>query len=67
MSKKFYVYIKEGENDWEECGEGPLGQKTAERIAREIREDCCPAKVVNERDHAARIKPWDLVVKKWGL
>lgn len=60
---KYYVYVKEGENDWEECGEGPLGQKTAERIAREINAECCDAKVLTEREHEAQLptKAWDIV------
>jgi hypothetical protein len=36
---KYLVFIDEG-NGWEPQGDGPLGLKTAERIAREIREEC---------------------------
>lgn len=36
---KYLVFIDEG-NGWEPQGDGPLGQKTAERIAREIRTEC---------------------------
>lgn len=36
---KYIVWINEGAG-WEEQGEGPLTLKQAERIAREIRQDC---------------------------
>jgi hypothetical protein len=49
MSKQYIVWIKSRFDDegrkvedpiWEEQGDGPLGPKTAERIAREIKQDC---------------------------
>lgn len=36
---KYIVWIKEN-GHWVEQGDGPLSQKTAERIAREIRKEC---------------------------
>ena len=43
MTTRYFVWIydpKDGDKDWVECGEGPLTQKQAERISREIRADC---------------------------
>jgi len=36
---KYLVWVREG-NGWVEQGDGPLTLTTAERIAREIRQDC---------------------------
>lgn len=38
MSARFVVWIKQ-RGEWTEQGDGPLSKATAERIAREIRED----------------------------
>lgn len=35
---RFIVWIDQGKG-WEEQGDGPMGEKTAERVAREIRAD----------------------------
>jgi hypothetical protein len=35
---KYIVWVKEG-GVWQENGDGPVTQKTAERIARELRHD----------------------------
>lgn len=43
---KYLVWIKE-DGCWVEQGDGPLTKLQAERIAREIRQDCrVPAKVL---------------------
>jgi hypothetical protein len=39
MSTKYIVWIDEG-NGCEEQGDGPLTLKQAERISREIRQEC---------------------------
>lgn len=40
--KKFVVWVREDTSvfGWEEQGDGPMSQKEAERIAREIKQDC---------------------------
>lgn len=51
---KFIVWVKDPENPvpgyevgprWTEQGDGPLSEKTAKRIASEIRRDCPGVKV----------------------
>lgn len=37
---KFIVWIKEKRQQWEPNGDGPMTQKAAERIAKEIRQGC---------------------------
>ncbi len=45
-SDRYVVWVKEKGN-WVEQGDGQLTKKTADRIAREIRQDCgCPVKVL---------------------
>lgn len=48
MSTKYIVWIRASHDDaglpiekptWEPNGDGPMGLKTAERVAREVRED----------------------------
>lgn len=56
--KKYLVFIDEG-NGWEECGEGRLTQKQAERIAREIREDC-PGVKAEARRAGADLKTYTI-------
>ena len=48
MSKQYIVWINESGQGWEPNGDGPLGPKTAERIAQEIRRYCfgCKTKVL---------------------
>ena len=36
---RYIVWIKERGQGWEPNGDGPMGPKTAERVAREIKED----------------------------
>jgi len=46
MTTKYIVWVKD-EGRWCEQGDGPLSLKTAERIAREIRQDFgCRVKVM---------------------
>jgi hypothetical protein len=48
MANKYIVWIRE-DGKWVEQGDGPLTQKDADRIAREVRRECrvqtkvCPA------------------------
>lgn len=44
---KYIVWIRESGKNWEPNGDGPVTQKQAERMAREIRQDCgCAAKAL---------------------
>ncbi len=46
---KYQVWVKERAPgaEWEDCGEGPLTQAQAERIARELRQDTgCLTKIM---------------------
>jgi hypothetical protein len=55
---KYLVLVDEG-NGWEECGEGPMTQKQAERIAREIRQYCAgeqPVRTLAEPEKLARAR-----------
>jgi hypothetical protein len=48
MSQQYIVWINEDHQGWEPNGEGPMGPKTAERVAAEIRRYCpgCRAKAL---------------------
>lgn len=39
MARQYIVWIRETDT-WEPNGDGPMGEKTAERVAREIEHDC---------------------------
>ena len=38
-NQKYRVWIKES-GIWQDCGEGEMTLKTAERIAKEVKRDC---------------------------
>jgi hypothetical protein len=42
---KYIVWVKQN-GIWHEQGDGPLSEREAKRIAREIRQDChCPTQI----------------------
>lgn len=40
MRTKFIVWVKERGEEWAPNGDGPMTEKTAERVAKEIRKYC---------------------------
>jgi hypothetical protein len=38
MKTKYIVYIKDREDQWKPNGDGPMGQKTADRIVKELKQ-----------------------------